>query len=342
MGLAGAEPNADCLNASMSGDGRFVAFESDATNLVAGDTNGVRDIFVYDRARRIMRIYSKPLGGGQSNGTSRNASFSADGSYVAFESDATNLVSGDTNGVTDVFVAWFWIQCVRFRLSVDSSGNEANGPSFKPRASFSADGVVFESDATNLVAGDTNGVRDVFVHRRGPATTVRISVATGGVQGNATSANGSISADGSVAAFQSDANNLVAGDSNNRTDVFVHALASSSSSCVSVDGAGVHGNDHSTSPELSAHGRWIVFKSSSTNLVAGDTNAVDDIFMRDVQSGTTLRQSFSSAGVQGNGNCGSPRISASGDSICFDSLADNLVTGDTNSAADTFVTQRRP
>jgi Tol biopolymer transport system component len=158
MGLAGAEPNADCLNPCLSGDGRFVAFESDANNLVAGDTNGVRDIFVYDRARKVMRIYSKPLAGGQSDGHSRSASFSADGSYLAFESDATNLVAGDTNGVTDVFVAWFWIQCVRYRLSVDSSGNEANGPSFKPRASFSADAVVFESDATNLVTGDTNGV----------------------------------------------------------------------------------------------------------------------------------------------------------------------------------------
>ncbi|MBP9890301.1 MAG: putative Ig domain-containing protein [Planctomycetes bacterium] len=342
MGLGGAEPNAECLNPSMSGDGRIIAFESDATNLVAGDTNGVRDIFVYDRARKIMRIYSKPLAGGQSDGHSRNASLSSDGSYVAFESDATNLVAGDTNGVTDIFVAWFWIQCVRFRLSVDSSGNEANGSSFKPRASFSADVVVFESDATNLVAGDTNGVRDIFVHRRGTAATTRISVATGGAQANAASSNGSISADGTIAVFQSDASNLVTGDTNNRTDVFVFSVAGAVTSRASLDSAGVQGNDDSTLPAISAHGRWIVFKSAATNLVTGDTNAMEDIFLRDIQASTTSRQSLSGAGAQGNGNSGSPCISASGDSLFFDSLADNLVSGDTNGAADTFARPRTP
>lgn len=342
MGLAGAEPNADCVNPSMSGDGRFIAFESDATNLVAGDTNGVRDIFVYDRARKQMITFSRPLGGGQSNGASRNACFSADGSYVAFESDATNLVSGDTNGVTDVFVAWFIIQCVRFRLSVDSSGNEANGPSHKPRASFSGDVVVFESDATNLVTGDTNGVRDVFVHRRGPATTIRISVATGGAQGNATSSSGAISADGAVAAFQSDATNLVAGDTNTRTDVFVHTLSGSITGRISIDSSGVQGNDNSTTPDISAQGRWIAFKSAATNLVSGDSNAADDIFVRDIQTGATSRQSLSSAGVQGNDDCSAPRISASGGSVIFDSVADNLVSGDTNGVTDAMSTPRRP
>jgi len=342
MGLGGAEPNADCLNPSMAGDGRFIAFESDASNLVVNDTNGVRDVFVYDQARRVMSIYSKPQAGGQSDGASRNASFSADGSYVAFESDATNLVAGDTNGVTDIFVAWFWSDRVRFRLSVDDTGNQANGPSFKPRASSSADAVVFESDATNLVSGDSNGVRDVFVHRRGPATTVRISVATGGAQGNAASSNSSISADGTVAVFQSGASNLVSGDTNSRTDVFVHTMAASTTSRVSVDNTAVQGNDHSIAPEISASGRWVVFKSSATNLVAGDTNAVDDIFVRDIQANTTTRQSLSTQGVQGNGNCGVPKMSASGDTLLFDSLSDNLVAGDSNGVSDAFSTPRRP
>src|SRR3989441_6808558 len=174
---------------ALSADGRFIAFVSLATSLVAGDTNGATDVFVRDRQTGTTERVSVASGGTQSNAASLGSALSADGRLVAFQSDATNLAPGDTNGATDVFVRDRQTGMTE-RVSVASDGTQANNISSYP--ALSADGrfVAFQSDATNLVAGDTNGATDVFVHDRQTGTTEPSSVASGGTRGWADSRGG--------------------------------------------------------------------------------------------------------------------------------------------------------
>jgi hypothetical protein len=231
----GLKGNGDSYAPSISSDGRYVAFESSAPDLVAPVSNGSIHIFVHDRDDDENGTYDEAGGistaqvsvdsaGTEGDFDSRVPSISEDGRYVAFESDATNLVGvgNDTNGGADVFVHDLQTG-ITTRVSVDSAGTEGDASSGAP--SISADGryVAFESDATNLVAGDGNGSTDVFVHDRdtdgdglydepGEVSTTRVSKDLAGVEGNDNSNRPSISADGSSVTFQSDADNLVAGD----------------------------------------------------------------------------------------------------------------------------------
>src|SRR5438445_496038 len=207
----GTEGNDVSLGSALSADGRFVAFDSAATDLVAGDTNGVSDVFVHDRQTGTTERVSVASDGTQGNDASFYSALSADGRFVAFDSDATNLVAGDTNGTTDVFVHDRQTGTTE-RVSVASGGGtQGNGKSggFFAFPALSADGrfVAFQSDAPNLVAGDTNGTTDVFVHDRQTGTTERVSVASGGSQGNGCSAGPVLSADGRFVAFHRPATN---------------------------------------------------------------------------------------------------------------------------------------
>jgi Tol biopolymer transport system component len=223
------------------------------------------------------------------------------------------------------------------RESVSSGGAQANGHSLA--ASISADGryVAFYSSATNLVAGDTNGARDVFVHDNQTGATTRDSVSGSGAQANGQSFSPSISADGRYVAFYSDANDLVAGDTNNADDVFVHDRQSGATTRVSVSSAGGQTDGGSYLPALSADGRYVAFSSESTNLVPGDTNGAVDIFIHDNLSGATTRLSVKANGVEGDGDSIRPALSADGHFAAFDSQAANLVSGDGNGFSDVFL-----
>ncbi|HUE30371.1 MAG TPA: hypothetical protein VMR79_05815, partial [Verrucomicrobiae bacterium] len=230
---------------ALSADGRFVAFVSLASNLVAGDTNASTDVFVRDRLTGTTERVSVASGGAGGNAGSLGSALSADGRFVAFQSDASNLVAGDTNGVTDVFVR-DRLTGMTERVSVASDETQGDGASTYP--ALSADGrfVAFQSDASNLVAGDTNGATDVFVRDRQTGTTERVSVASGGgTQGNRNSggffAFPALSADGRLVAFESDATNLVATDTNGATDVFVHDRLTGTTERVSVASGGSQG-----------------------------------------------------------------------------------------------------
>ena len=283
--------------------------------------------------------------GTQANGNSYGMSVSAislvsaDGRFVAFESDATNLVAGDSNNKRDIFVHDRQTGTTT-RVSVASNGAQTNGNPLRP--AISADGryVAFDSDASNLVAGDSNGVYDVFVHDRQTGTTERVSVATGGAQGNGGSWQPSISADGRYVVFYTSADNMVPGDSNGQWDVILRDRQTSTTELISVGLNGQPGNGLSSAPSISADGRYVAFYSSAPDLVAGDTNNTQDIFVRDRQAGTTERVSVAGDGAQANGWSSYPSISADGRFVVFGSDATNLVAGDTNGKRDIFVHER--
>ena len=326
---------------SISPDGRFIAFESEATNLVPGDTNNARDVFVRDRQLGTTERVSVDSTGAQAADTCSFPSITADGRYVAFWSSASNLVPGDTNGFPDVFLRDRQSSTTE-RMSVDSTGVQGNSAS--AYVSISADGrrVAFASWASNLVAGDTNGRQDVFVHDRLLGITERVSVASNGTQGNWESYNPSISADGLYVAFESYASNLVPGDSNTTFDVLLRDLQGGTTELVSLSSAGVQGVSGSNSPSTSPDGRFVAFESNANNLVSGDFNGHQDIFVRDRQSGTTELVSVNSAGVQGNLLSYDPVLSADGRFIAFHSSSSNLVAGDLNgSIIDVFVRDRQ-
>jgi hypothetical protein len=341
----GTQGNGDSGNSfvpcvSISADGRYVAFYSLASNLVPGDTNGAQDVFVADRQTQTIERVSVDSAGAQANGASLGLSISADGRYIAFESYATNLVAGDTNGVVDVFVR-DRLNGTTERVSVDSTGMQGNDDS--ALASISADGryVAFASFATNLVPGDTNNASDVFVHDRQTGATERVSVDSSGVQGNDLSSRPSISADGRYVAFHSLASNLVAGDTNGNYDIFVRDRQSGTTERISVDSAGVQGNFDSEFASISADGRCVAFASNANNLVVGDTNFSEDVFVHDRQIGTTERVSVGAGGLQANNPSVYPSISADARYVAFFSYATNLVPGDMNVHADVFVHDRQ-
>ncbi|MEG4349400.1 calcium-binding protein [Microcoleus sp. LAD1_D5] len=334
---AGNQANGFSNNSSISADGRFVAFQSNAFNLVPGDTNGSSDIFVRDTLTNTTTRVSVDSAGNPGNSFSFSPSISADGRFVAFQSNAFNLVPGDTNNLYDIFVRDLSTNTTT-RVSVDSAGNPGNGS--VTYSSISGDGrfVAFESNATNFVPGDTNNAGDIFVRDTLTNTTTRVSVDSAGNQANDFSLFPSISADGRFVAFTSSATNLVPGNTNNAGDIFVRDLSTNTTTRVSVDSAGNPGNSSSLYPSISGDGRFVVFTSSATNLVPGDTNNAQDVFVRDLLTNTTTRVSVDSAGNQGDKTSfAAPSISADGRFVAFNSDASNLVPGDTNNQTDIFL-----
>lgn len=360
--------------ASISANGRYIAFYSDAENLVAGDNNGVRDVFIRDRSTSTTIRVSVSSSGAQANGKSDRPSISADGRYVAFTSNATNLAGVDTNGQKDIFVHDRDVDgngvfdepggISTTRVSVAFGGGESNGRSNIP--AISADGryVAFRSRATNLVATTTSGVDHIFVRDLVLNTTILVSTSSSGVEGDADSNRPSISSDGRLVAFHSNAANLVPGDTptfdpntcplcTGVQDAFVYDRdpdnngvfdeGNATMERVSVASDETPGNGASSRPKLSSDGRYVVFKSASNNLVASDTNNADDVFVRDRLLGTTIRVSISPTGEQGEAagpDSVRASVSTTGRYVAFASDADDLVPGDTNLATDIFVRDR--
>jgi cold shock CspA family protein len=336
----GVESNGASSFTRISTDGRYVVFHSDATNLVVDDTNGSRDVFVHDRQTGETTRISVSSSGIQGNGDSAWANrISTDSRYVSFASDASNLVDSDTNGVSDVFVHDRQTGETT-RISVSSGGVESNGANGWGTISHDGRYVGFRSDASNLVADDTNGSQDVFVHDRQTGETTRVSVSSSGTQGNGDSDQISISTDSRYVGFRSDASNLVADDTNGSQDIFVHDRQTGEATRVSVSSNGVEGNEFSSMPDISSDGRYVTFRSDASNLVEDDTNGSQDIFVHDRQTGKTTRVSVSSSGAQTNGHSTRNYTSSDGRFVTFRSEASNLVVGDTNGVADIFVHER--
>lgn len=316
----GSQANANAVSAftSISENGQYVAFYSIATNLVPGDTNNRTDVFVRSNITDVTERVSVATDGSEGNGFSGSdgVSISADGRYVAFDSGATNLVQNDTNGQDDIFVHDRNTGTTT-RVSIASDGTQSNNHSGRP--AMSADGrfVAFSSSATNLVPNVQAG--GVFVHDRLNGVTELVSVATDGTIGTGT--NPAISADGRYVVFVSSSSNLVPNDTNGFTDIFVHDRLVDTTERVSVASDGTQSNNISArSPgvsTISADGRYVVFTSAASNLVADDTNGGDDVFVHDRNTGITERVSVASDGSQFAGSGAYPSITADGRYVVF-------------------------
>jgi Tol biopolymer transport system component len=278
----GRQANSWSGYASISATGRFVLFTSTATDLVRNDTNGFEDLFVHDRVTGTTRLVSVRSNGNQANATVGfidPGSISANGRYITFASKASNLVKDDDNAVADVFVR-DRVARTTIRVSVSSAGDEGNGSSRDPSISGDGKFVAFASDATNLVGSDGNGEQDIFVHNLKRGTTRRISVSSADEEADSYSSYSSISADGRYVAFDSFAENLIANDTNDATDVFVRDRKRRRTVRVSLTNAGAEGDKSSNYPFLSANGKFVAFQSDATNLVGNDTNDTTDIYVR--------------------------------------------------------------
>lgn len=343
---AGNATNADANADAMSRDGRYVVMASQASNLVAGDTNSARDVFVHDRVMHTTTRVSVGSGGVEGNGIANFGTvITDDGRFVYFSSTASNLVAGDTNGVSDVF------QHDRFvgttvRVSFTTSGGEPNGSCFGPSLSTDGRHLAFVSTATNLVPGDTNNQSDVFVRDLTTGAVVRASVGTGGLQAFGGADTGRISADGRFVVFMSGASNFVAGDSNFAPDIFVHELATGTTTCASVNSNGQQGNRYSERPAISADGRFVAFNGVSSNLDASFPNFELKMFLRDRVAGITKRVDVDSLGAGGAvgliHSSHSAFLTDDGSIVSYTSMYSDLAPADGNNDFDVFVRTSDP
>ena len=319
-------------------DGRYVGFSSDASDLIGGDTNHTSDAFVLDRQAGTLVRASVDSSGTQGNGESDLAAISDNGRYVVFDTQATNLFPNDQNGTWDIVVHDL-VTGATTNANVGSNG--AQGNSVGGGGAISSDGryVAFWS-YSSLVTGDTNNAADIFLRDLQAGTTTRLSVATSGTQGDHDSVSPAMTPDGRFVAFESSADNLVPGDDNGVSDVFVRDVQNGTTRMASVDSNGVLGNANSVEAAISADGRYVAFLSLASNLVPGDTNGTWDVFVHDMTTGTTTRVNVASNGTQADGPSDYVRISSNGRFVTFDSDATNLVPADTNGMTDFFLHDR--
>jgi Tol biopolymer transport system component len=340
----GLQGNGDARLSSVTPDGRYVVFDSAASNLAPPDTNGSYDVFVRDRSAHTTTLASVSTAGVAANGDSTLGLWSpdhisADGRYVVFESDARDLTLNPPHKseISEVYLRDL-VNDTTTMVSVNSKGVRAHD--WASAGAISADGrfVVFSSSATNLADGLSGGVDELFLHDMATGKTRLISAAPDGTPGDFSSYGASFSGDDRYVVFQSSATNLAAGGSNG--DVWMLDRRTWQLTRVSVSSTGGLGNYPSDGGIISADGHYVVFSSNASNLVPDDTNYSVDVFLRDLRAGTTTLQSVSTAGAHGEGGypdsaaCG---ISSDGRYILFNSDATNMVKNDTNDFTDIFM-----
>jgi Tol biopolymer transport system component len=344
---SGQEANFWAGQPTISGDGRFVAYYSAASNLVANDTNGHEDVFLYDRdpdgngvfdeGNATTTLVSVSTSGIQGDAGSFGPSLSDDGDVVVFTSYADNLVGNDKNGKADVFVLVRSTDTLG-RASVDSNKVEGNGDSVDPMVSGDGTHVVFKSLATNLTPQSDGSTTswDVFVRDRIAKTTTRASETSSGVQADGLSEMPAISGDGRYVVFATFAANLWPNDHNQAEDVCLKDMTTGTTTCMTVDSSGVPVGG-GFRPSISRDGLHVAFSSDKSVYVPNDTNNAEDVFVRDVASGSIVCASVNCAGAAGDDRSERPALSSDGRYVVFESGATDLVDGDTNGVDDVFV-----
>jgi Tol biopolymer transport system component len=379
IGSAGEQTTSSSSGASVSATGRFVAFTSTDSSLIAGDTNSSRDIFVRDRKRGTTQRITVDSSGTQANSHSAWPFLSATGRYVVFDSLATNLVPGDTNGLNDVFLHDRDTGTTE-RVSTSGSGIQGNGPSGEDApTSVSADGryVAFSSRASNLAPLDTDTQRDIFVKDRATGAIELVSVDTAGLPLTGVHSSPNISDDGRYVVFQSGLGihvrdrqlgstdfiegGIWAGISPNGRFVAYTRYAVPQPNICDFSICGVvwlldrhtgtseqisfdHAQRSMTVPNqrvVSEDGRIVIFTSYSSDVVPGDLNDSADVFVYDRHRHTARLVSTDDAGQPGDRASHGESMSADGRLVGFSSASTNLVEGDSNSIRDVFVHDQR-
>ena len=336
---AGRTGNGESQSCSISADGRFVAFYSRATDLVPGDANGTGDVFVRDRQTGTTRLVSKSSSGVQGDYGSFEQAISADGRFVAFRSAATNLVPNDSNRNDDIFVHDLLAGTTE-RVNLSTLGAEANRDSID--VAISADGrfVAFSSIANNLHPSVRVLQWHVYVHDRLSAVTECVSLASDGSDNDGHSRWPAMSADGRWVCFQSEASRLVPGDRNGASDGFLHDRRSGSNARVNLTGSGMESSGPVGRCTVTPDGRFVAFESAAADLVTGDLNGDNDVFLKDLLTGTVSLVSVGLGGSAGARASFSPSVSSDGRRIAFQSAARDLISHDTNKSYDIFVRDR--
>jgi Tol biopolymer transport system component len=342
-GTASTSP-VDVTDRSVSEGGRFVAFVSGDNNLVANDQNPNTDVFVRDVVNGTTSLVTLDMNGGPMNGFASHPVITPNGRYVAFFSDASDLVADDGNEGEDVFVRDMQTgTTARASAGLTPGTNNGGGTCCTglPGISITPDGryVAFASSAQDLVttpAPEVNQSFNIFRRDLQLGVTKQITVDTGGGQPNDYSEHPAISDDGKRIAFRSLASDLVAGDGNGFSDVFVYDETTATISRASVDTSGGDPNETSADPVISGNGRYVAFWTSASDLVAGDAGGFD-VFVRDLTTNSTAKVSAAFGGGNSNGGAVDPSITTDGTKIAFVSWASDLVTGDTNGKQDVFV-----
>ncbi len=324
---------------TVSRNGRFVVWESNASNLVEGDTNAKFDIFVRDMKLGITTRVSVATDGTQGDADSLNPSVSDNGRWIAFDSAATNLVAGDTNARQDCFLHDRKTG-VTTRTSLDENGNQVSRNSVSPEISGNGRFMVIPSEA-GLVGGDLGVAFDIYVRDLKSGALSWVSPNTDGAEGSGGCGSASISSSGRWVAFESSADDLVEGDTNGSSDIFVRDRKAATTTRVSLGPAGAEADGNSIFPHISGNGKAVVFESFATTLVAGDANGKWDAFVADLKLGTTALASVSTGGAQADADCSKTSITKNARRVSFFSTSATLVAGDANAATDVFIRDRK-
>jgi hypothetical protein len=332
---AGEQSNDQTYGAGISGDGKYVVFDSNASNLVTGAGYGT-NVYAHSLASGRTILVDVSSKGVPANGPAYNGSISDTGRYLVFASVATNLVRGITSGHSNTYLRDH-ASGKTLLVSRSVSGGEADGDSFGPRVSADGRYVTFYSKAANLVAGDTNGTWDAFVRDVVAGTTTRVSMSSSGRQGNDKSVYASISSDGRFVAFTSYASNLVPKDTNRWPDAFLHDMATGRTRRVSVSATGEQGDWWSVANGVSPDGRFVALTSASSNLVpgSGTGGGSGNAFVYDRRSRTIVLVSVDPSGQSGYSGtaCG---VSSDGGIAVFMSNSP-MTPNDKNGFSDVFL-----
>jgi uncharacterized repeat protein (TIGR01451 family) len=335
-GSGNQKSNGYSANPVFSADGTTVAFRSAATNLVIEDTDTVPDIYVKSLMTGEILLASTSDSGVKGNNGSYNPFLSEDGTKVAFRSAAKNLDPLDLDAKQDVYVKDVTTGDITL-ASVSRSNKKGNGSSGNPALSADGTKVAFYSDSTNLASADQDSTPDIFVKDLTTGVIVLASTSSAGVKGNGKSVLPYLSSDGTKVAFISTATNLHPGDTDIENDVYLKDLVTGELMLVSVTEKGRKGNAHSESPYLSGDATRVAFRTGSTNLDPGDTDALQDIYVKDLSTGDVILVSTSSEGIKGNGVSGNPALSADGSLVAFYSASTNLHPEDGDTLHDIYL-----
>ncbi len=325
------DPMGGGVPAAISGDGDVIVYRR---IWPASET------WMYRRSTGESAIISVAWDGGVSNGASGGGDISADGRYATFNSAASNLVPDDVNGVDDIFVRDLQLGVTEL-ASVSTSGLQAGAPCTDFAISDGGRFVVFVTRSANLDWTDTNGKDDIYLRDRLLETTRRASLASDGAQADRDCSDPHVSDDGRFVVFHSYATNLVPGDTNNSSDVFLRDMVTGTTVCLSRDRNGGPANGDSWVEDITPDGRYVMFSSMANDLIGGDTNNAIDVFVRDLATGELTPVSLGAGGIA-DGNSSGGGLNADGSRMVFSSAATNLVPGDTNDQYDVFLRYREP